>query len=163
MTEARPDTAGVIAPPPLIALAAVLIGLALDRLFPIGVVGAVVPHTPRLLLAGLFFLAGAGIGVRALLNFRAHGTPAEPWRPTTALVTTGIFAKTRNPIYQGFGLVLAACVFGFGSDWTLVCGVIAAAVLHFGVVRREERYLTQKFGEPYRAYCARVPRYGWPF
>jgi protein-S-isoprenylcysteine O-methyltransferase Ste14 len=36
-------------------------------------------------------------------------------------------------------------------------------VIHFGVVKREERYLAAKFGDPYRRYMAQVPRYGWPF
>ena len=40
--------------------------------------------------------------------------------------------------------------------------VPAAFVMHFGVVKREERYLAGKFGEPYRRYLETVPRYGWP-
>ena len=55
----------------------------------------------------------------------------------------------------GIGIALA-------SDWTLVMLVAAALTLHFGVVKREERYLAAKFGEPYRQYIKTVPRYGWP-
>ncbi|MGB8896882.1 MAG: hypothetical protein WCD13_21625 [Pseudolabrys sp.] len=40
--------------------------------------------------------------------------------------------------------------------------VVFVMVLHFGVVKREERYLEQKFGDAYRQYRDRVPRYGWP-
>ena len=38
----------------------------------------------------------------------------------------------------------------------------AAAVMHVGVVKREERYLESMFGDAYRRYRERVPRYGWP-
>jgi protein-S-isoprenylcysteine O-methyltransferase Ste14 len=58
-------------------------------------------------------------------------------------------------VVAGIGVVL-------GSDWTLVMLVPAALVIHFGVVKREERYLAAKFGEPYRQYMNTVPRYGWP-
>jgi len=43
-----------------------------------------------------------------------------------------------------------------------VMTVVFAFVIHFGVIKREERYLDAKFGEVYRAYRARVRRYGWP-
>jgi protein-S-isoprenylcysteine O-methyltransferase Ste14 len=41
--------------------------------------------------------------------------------------------------------------------------VVGAVVIHVGVVKREERYLSAKFGAPYRQYMDTVPRYGWPF
>ncbi len=162
-SDAPRNTAGVVAPPPLIALAALAVGLGLDQLFPIGVVGALVPRTPRYILGFLFFVLGTWTALRAERTFHRHGTQAAPWRPTKALVTTGLFAKTRNPMYEGLGIVLFACVLLFASDWSLLCGIVAALVLHFGVVRREEHYLTRKFGDEYRAYMKRVPRYGWPF
>jgi protein-S-isoprenylcysteine O-methyltransferase Ste14 len=47
----------------------------------------------------------------------------------------------------------------FALDWLPLLMVPAAFVLHFGIVRREERYLAGKFGDEYRRYCAQVPRY----
>ncbi len=157
------DTAGVIAPPPLIALAALVLGLMLDRLWPIGVVGALVPRTPRLVLAVIFFLIAGYIVARAIYAFRKARTHVEPWKPATALVTTDIFTKTRNPMYEGIGLFMFGLVLGLASDWTLVCTIVAAFVLHHGVVLREEHYLERKFGAAYRRYRDEVPRYGWPF
>jgi len=49
-----------------------------------------------------------------------------------------------------------------GSDWMLILLVPMAVILHFGVVKREERYLETRFGENYHAYLNRVPRYGLP-
>jgi len=66
-------------------------------------------------------------------------------------------------MYQAFALLLLALAVGLASDWTALLLVPWALVMHFGVVRREERYLERKFGDEYRRYRAQVPRYGWPF
>jgi protein-S-isoprenylcysteine O-methyltransferase Ste14 len=75
------------------------------------------------------------------------------------LVTGGIFDFMRNPMYTATIMFLAGLAIALGSDWTLFLVVPAALVLHFGVVKREERYLEAKFGESYRSYMRRVPRY----
>lgn len=156
------DTAGVIAPPPVIALAVLLLGLALDRLTPVGVTGAVFPRSLRFVLAGALIVAAAWAMGRALWRFRLAGTPAEPWKPTTALARRGIYARTRNPMYQAFGLFILGVAFAVTSDWIFLLLPPGVLLMHFGVVRREERYLAAKFGEDYRSYRDVVPRYGWP-
>jgi protein-S-isoprenylcysteine O-methyltransferase Ste14 len=163
MAQTTRDNAGVIAPPPLISLAALLIGLGLDRLAPIGLIDAVLPLTARVVLAVLIGAAAIWIAVRGITAFRWQGTPVDPGQPVAALVTSGIFASTRNPLYQCQGLLLLALAIGFASDWAVLSVVPWAMAIHTGVVLREERYLEQKFGEDYRHYKARVPRYGWPF
>jgi protein-S-isoprenylcysteine O-methyltransferase Ste14 len=94
--------------------------------------------------------------------FDAAGTNVEPWKPATALATSGVYARSRNPMYVGTWVMAVGLALGFASDWGMLLLIPAHAVLHYGVVLREERYLTAKFGEPYRDYLARVPRYGWP-
>ena len=159
---ARPDTAGVIARPPLIMLGLVLIALALDKVFPIGVAGAVFGRSQRAAIGTALIIAAAWALARAILRFRRTGTPVETWKPTTALAVRGIYKRTRNPIYQAFGLFVLGLAFAFGSDWMFLLLPLGALVIHFGVVRREERYLAARFGEDYARYCAKVPRYGWP-
>jgi protein-S-isoprenylcysteine O-methyltransferase Ste14 len=156
------DTARVIAPAPLIAVGVVLIGLAIDKLSPVGVANAVFPRSARTVIAGALIVAAAWPMARALLRFRLAGTPVEPWKPTSALVMRGIYKRTRNPMYQAFGLSALGVAFAFASDWIFLLLPIGALMIHFGVVRREERYLAAKFGDDYRTYCAKVPRYGWP-
>lgn len=156
------DSAGVSIPPPLIGVAVLLIGLGLDHFSPIGFVGAVVPRSWRAAIATALVIFAAWPLARALIGFRRAGTPPEPWRTTTALVNRGIYSRTRNPIYQGFGLFVLGLAFAFASDWTFLLFPVGVLVMHFGVVRREERYLEAKFGDDYRNYKARVPRYGWP-
>ena len=161
MTEAR-DNAGVIAPPPLIALAAVVLGLALDWLMPAYVLTVLLTWPERIVIAVALIAAGAGFAIPALLGFRSASTHVEPWKPASALVTDGIFARLRNPMYVGLTLCLAGLSILLASDWMLVMTIIFVPVIHFGVVKREERYLEAKFGDAYRQYRARVPRYGIP-
>ena len=156
------DTAGVIAPPPLLALAAVVFGLLLDGLFPAYVLTVLMTFDERLVGGVVLFAAAAGLGVPAVLAFRNAGTHVEPWKPASALVTRGSFRFLRNPMYVGLVLAVAGLAILLASDWMLVMTVLLAVTLHVGVVRREERYLEARFGDAYRAYCARVPRYGWP-
>jgi protein-S-isoprenylcysteine O-methyltransferase Ste14 len=161
VTDSR-DTARVIAPPPLIAIGVVLIGLALDRLSPIGFAGAVVPRPAQVAIGSALVMFAAWPMARALWRFRLAGTDTEPWKPSRALVTRGIYKRTRNPMYQAFGLFILGVAFAFASDWTFLLLPFGALIIHFGVVRREERYLEAKFGDDYRRLKASVPRYGWP-
>ena len=161
MSAAR-DTAGVIAPPPLIALAAVVLGLLLDWLLPAYVLSVLLTLTERIVIGVFAHGAGLGFGVSGDLRVSPRGTHVEPWKPTSALVTGGIFRCLRNPMYVGMTGFLIGLAIALASDWMLVMSVVLALTIHFGVVKREERYLEAKFGDAYRAYRARVPRYGWP-
>ena len=158
----KPDTAGVIARPPLIVLAVVVVALLLDKVFPIGVAGAVFGRSWRAAICAALVVAAAWPMARAIMRFRRSGTPVETWKPTTVLAVRGIYKRTRNPIYQAFALFVLGLAFAFASDWMFLLFPLGALVIHFGVVRREERYLAARFGDDYRQYCARVPRYGWP-
>ena len=161
MTEVR-DNAGVIAPPPLIALAAVVLGLALDWLLPAYVLTVLLSFWERVVIAVILIGAGAALAIPALRGFRSAGTHVEPWKASTVLMTGGIFGRLRNPMYVGLTLLLAGLSIFLASDWMLVMTIVFMPVIHFGVVKREERYLEAKFGDAYRAYKASVPRYGIP-
>lgn len=161
MTEAR-DTAGVIAPPPLLALAVIVIGLILDWLLPAYVLTVLLDLTERIVVGVILIAAGGGLAISAIGIFRAAGTHVEPWKPSLALATGGVFNWLRNPMYVGVTLILAGLAILLASDWMLVMTIVFVPVIHFGVVKREERYLEAKFGDDYRRYTARVPRYGLP-
>jgi protein-S-isoprenylcysteine O-methyltransferase Ste14 len=162
MMEAR-DSAGVIAPPPLILAIAIVLGLLLDWLLPAYLLYLLLSLAERIVIGVGLIAAGAAVTIPAMRGFRSAGTNVEPWKPSLALVTDGIFGWLRNPMYVGATLFLAGLSIMLASDWMLVMAVGFVLVIHFGVVKREERYLEAKFGEPYRQYMGKVPRYGWPF
>lgn len=156
------DTAGVIAPPPLLAAAVVVLGLLLDWLFPAYVIAVLLGRSERIVIGGILIGAGTALSVAAVRAFRSAGTNPEPWKPSTALVVDGIFGWLRNPMYVGGTLILAGLAILLASDWMLVMIIVFAIILHFGVVKSEERYLEAKFADAYRSYKAKVTRYGWP-
>lgn len=156
------DNPGVIAPPPLIAAAALALGFLVDWLAPVYVIGTVFSFSTRVVIGGAMILGGVALIVASNMKFRAAGTNVEPWKPTTAIVNDGVYGWLRNPIYVGGMLLLIGIGVAVAGDWIVVFALIAGVILHYGVVLREERYLEGKFGATYRDYMARVSRYGWP-
>ena len=86
-------------------------------------------------------------------------TSFDARKPTSALVTSGIFRVSRNPTYLSLALLQAGLAFAFQSFWLLLLVVPAVALTHWGVVLREERYLDHKFGDEYSQYARRVRRW----
>ena len=137
-----------------------VLGLLLDYLVPLNVIDAL-PRVLRLVVGLLLFLFGASFPVRVRRAFEAAGTNIRPDQPTNAIVTTGLFAHARNPVYLGGLIAILGLALMLGSDWMVILIAPAVLVLHYGVVLREERYLEAKFGATYLAYKQSVPRYGW--
>ena len=162
LMDASSEIPGVVAPPPVIYAAAVAAGLVLDSHFPVYVLATLLYGADRVIVGIAVIIAGVALAVSALRTFRSIGTNPEPWKPTLALATTGVFRYSRNPMYVGMTLMVMGLAIALASDWMLVALIPAALVVHYGAILREERYLEQKFGEPYRQFMASVPRYGWP-
>ncbi len=110
--------------------------------------------------AGLVLLALAlALGSSALRTFTKIGTNPSPHQPSLKLATTGPYRFTRNPMYLGFVLILAALSLIFSLDWGIVLVPVLALLLHYGVVTREESYLTAKLGQPYRDFMSHTRRW----
>jgi protein-S-isoprenylcysteine O-methyltransferase Ste14 len=77
----------------------------------------------------------------------------------TAIITTGPYAFSRNPMYVAWTLIYLAITFLVNTWWLVLLLPVALLVIHFHDVRREERMLEENFGEEYRQYRARVRRY----
>jgi protein-S-isoprenylcysteine O-methyltransferase Ste14 len=151
----RGDHPGVIAPPPLLYGGALLVGAGLDRLIPLPVLAAGMGKTPGIVLIAVGLLLGGW----CVALFLSAGTAVQPHHPSTAIVTTGPYRWSRNPIY----LALTAVSVGLGlwanSAWMLGLLLPTLVIMRIGVIGPEERYLEAKFGDAYRAYKARVRRW----
>ena len=96
--------------------------------------------------------------VSSVGKFRAAGTAVPANKPTTAIVRTGPYRFSRNPIYLAFSLLQLGIAIWVNSLWLLATLAVALALIHV-VIAREERYLERKFGAEYLAYKASVRRW----
>lgn len=150
--------ARVIARPPFLYLACLLLGPAMDRVLPLP------PRFPdaaliRWTVGGGLILIGVAIAAAGIRNFSRAATPVPSNQPVRALVTTGVHGWSRNPIYVGMFLLYAGIGVAARSPWILILALPLIIILRYGVVAREEAYLERRFGEAYRDYKARVRRW----
>lgn len=155
MNHDERDNAGVVAPPPLIYLGPLVLGLLLNRKFPI-------PFLPRKMARTLgWTLLGGGVLLLGWFQWaiRHAGTPANPYKPVAHVVTEGPFRYTRNPGYLSMAMIYTGVAGLANALWAILLLPVALSVIRRGVIEREERYLEGKFGEEYLHYKARVRRW----
>lgn len=149
------DRARIVAPPPVVVLAGLVLGWWLQRHWP-------QPFPDELVLEwlgwGLVFLALGLLGWSAGL-FRKAETAINPYKTTTKLVGSGPYRLTRNPMYLGFVLLMAGIGFAQPNPWQFIMIVPVGVFLRYGVIAREESYLEGKFGDDYRQYKQSVRRW----
>ena len=152
------DKPGVIAFPPLILGAALGLAVLLEWLAPVDLMPE--GYGPRArILGGAIVIGAIALGLTAIVAFRAAGTHVEPHKPTLVIVDTGPHRFTRNPMYIALMLThLGVCLLAH-LEWGLVTLIPLALTLHYGVVLREEAYLTAKFGAEYTSYLASTRRW----
>jgi protein-S-isoprenylcysteine O-methyltransferase Ste14 len=153
-----PDRAAVIAPPPLLMLLCIAAGAIIDHFKPFLIIRDL-DFVPRVAICIAILLVAAGLVFTAIRQFVTHHEHPSPYEPTNAIVSTGVYRFTRNPIYVGFLIVVIAAAVGFNSFWVLLSIVPLFLLLQFGVVLREEKYLSTKFGTAYDDYRSRVRRW----
>ena len=153
------DNPGVIVRPPLLYLGTLLGGAILDWIWPASF-SELVPRVIHVQIAGAATaLVGAFIMAAALRRFKQVGTNVPTNLPVTSLVTEGIYAFTRNPIYVGMSCIYTGLSLLFDNPWALALLLPVLIVMDFGVIQREERYLQGKFGDSYAAYRGKVRRW----
>ena len=106
-------------------------------------------------------LAGSVIALAGLVEFRRARTTFNPLDPAraSALVTTGIYRVTRNPMYLGMLLVLLGWAVWLGNAAAFVGLPLFVAVLNLLQIAPEERVLRERFGDAFTRYAARVRRW----
>jgi protein-S-isoprenylcysteine O-methyltransferase Ste14 len=107
----------------------------------------------------VFIAAGVGLVIWGNLQFRRADTPVHPFEQPTALVTSGPFRATRNPMYLGMTLVLLGAAILFGKLIPLVMPFVFASVISKRFIRHEETRMETLFGDAYVDYMRRVRRW----
>lgn len=144
-----------IAKPPYLYLGFLAAGIILQFILPLEIferfwIGLVVGLP--LLLAGALLITWA---VRTLLASRVD----PRFKPVEAIVSGGPYGYTRNPMYLAFTLVYGGAALAVNSFSPFILLPFLLILMHYGVIRREERYLESKFGDEYRRYRLRVRRW----
>ena len=140
--------------PPIVFLSAIALGIALNRAWPL-------PFRPSI----LWWLGSSFTGCAVLLfllsywEFRAAGTSVRGSERTTAIVRTGPYRFSRNPIYVSFILLVFGLSVWLNNLWLLVALVPAVGFIATIVIPREERFLEHNFHEQYASYKATVRRW----
>jgi protein-S-isoprenylcysteine O-methyltransferase Ste14 len=143
-----------IVPPVWLGIGLVTIAL-LHRYLPLAALIPAPWHHAGIAIA----LAGLALGGWTTVLFSRARTTLIPYRESSALVTSGPFRFTRNPIYLGMALVLlGACVFAGSLTPFAVVPAFVVVIQRF-FISGEEAMLAQKFGAEFAAYCGRVRRW----
>jgi protein-S-isoprenylcysteine O-methyltransferase Ste14 len=110
-------------------------------------------------VGGCLLVVSGAFARWAFLTMRDLGTSANPRKPSAALATTGPFRFSRNPVYVAMTGLYVGLAFLVNSVWPLVLLVPLLMLMEWGVIRREERYLSEKFGDAYSVYKSNVRRW----
>ncbi len=152
--DANPDPRSRLLPP-AVYLVAILLGVLLHRLWPLGLV-----RLPEGRWIGAMLIASwAVLAALAIREFRRAGTTVMPTGEVSAFVTSGPFRLTRNPMYLGLAFLQAGVAFVLGNAWVLALLLLSIAVVDRVVIPGEERYLEAKYGADYAAYRTRARRW----
>ena len=144
--ENSSDNPGVIAFPPLILLVSAATSVLVHFFL---IQWPIMSYNACLVCGIVLVILAPTLALSALITMKTAGTNVNPAKPALTIVRGGPFRFTRNPMYLALCLLQVALGF-FLNDWiTLWFVVPLALIMHYGVILREERYLTAKFGEPY--------------
>jgi protein-S-isoprenylcysteine O-methyltransferase Ste14 len=149
------DHADVKIPPPVLALFHIVAAFLLNKLLPL-------PFAfPKILVWTGYFLVllGLGLAFGAANRFMQAHTTIDPHGSVTAIVTSGPYRFSRNPIYLGLVCFLIGFLLVFKSYWGLILSPVFIVLMNVLVIQHEEAYLEKKFGETYTSYKSRVRRW----
>jgi len=144
-------------PPPVLYAAFIGCGWLLQKLLPLPAL--TLPVQGMLGLGLGLVLAGLLIVVWASVEFKHHKTTILPHKASSAIISSGPFRFSRNPIYVSFSIIQLGAALLLANLWVLVLLLPVMLIMGKYVIEREEAFLTQEFGEPYIEYKKRVRRW----
>lgn len=141
--------------PPVYFAGAITVMVALDRYLPL--IDLIEP--PLSYLGWLLFFLAIAVAVVVAWQFKRAGTAIKPFEDPSALVTDGLFAFSRNPIYLAMAVGLFGIFVALGSLTPLVMIPPFVYIIRTRFIAAEERMLEAAFGDAYRDYTKRVRRW----
>jgi protein-S-isoprenylcysteine O-methyltransferase Ste14 len=142
------DNPGVITLPPFIFIAFLGVGVILHNIFPLHFIQGPI----RNIVGAIFLAYSVLVASLAIFQMRRAGTNIDVRKPSTTIVSNGIYRYTRNPMYLSMALLLIAVSVLISNIWILILTPVFIIVIQKGVIEREERYLEGKFGTEYTSY-----------
>lgn len=141
--------------PPIWVLFAIAMQILLDFKFPIFEV-----RSGLLLIVGIgFMVLGIVITLTAANSFRRAKTPIKPFTESTAIVRSGLYRYTRNPMYLGMLIMLAGAAASLQALGPFLIVPLFFLLIDRGYVRQEEQFLLERFGNEFRELQSAVPRW----
>ncbi len=149
------DHAGVAFHPPVLLALVLVVGFLARGLVPLHFLARAWATS----IGPIITVAAFGVFGWAVYTMRRGNASLPTSEPTHAIVIRGPYRFSRNPIYLSMLLLQLSIGIWANSLWFLGLAVIAAVLLWWGVISREERYLERKFGAEYLSYKGRVRRW----
>lgn len=115
--------------------------------------------TPLRIIGGVLAGLGLLLSVKGARTFRQVGTNIRTFDKPDTLVTTGLFARSRNPMYLGFAICALGGAVALGAVSALAAAILFSITLDRWYVRFEETVMRETFGAEFDAYCGRVRRW----
>lgn len=142
-------------PPPVIYVSALLIGIRLNKLWPISPMPTFWAYTggTALIIASILIMPPV------LVRFRRAGTPLDVRKAASALITDGPYRFSRNPSYVSLTMLYVGLGVVLNNAWILLLAVPVLLIMDLWVIRREEKHLEEKFGKHYLQYKSTVRRW----
>jgi protein-S-isoprenylcysteine O-methyltransferase Ste14 len=148
---------GVYLPPPFIYLGFFLLSVFMQKIFPLD--NAVLHQMVARIIGILLIVFYLVFFISALRRFIQSKNTLVTIKPAHSLETSGIYAHTRNPMYLSLVCLYCGLAILVGNWWTFILLPLLVLVVQLYVIRREESYLQQAFGESYLEYKNKVRRW----
>ena len=151
------DHPGIYFPPPLLYAAVFVAAIYIQKIIPIKKV--FFQSSTSLIIGLIIILLGIFFAFPALYRFVQTKNTVITSKPANSLQTEGIYSHSRNPMYVGLCCFYLGLSLLFGNWWHLILFPILILLVYALIIRREENYLTRRFGDEYKQYRSKVRRW----